>query len=86
MTATIHINKRGSMTLPKELRRSLGLENGGTVMAESAENGILIRPAKTFPIEIYSEEQIGEFDAAEAELNKRLGRKAQAGGRVRRRA
>jgi AbrB family looped-hinge helix DNA binding protein len=76
MTATIQINKRGSLTLPKALRRRLGLEQGGVVMAEATDGGILLRPAVAYPIEIYSDERVGAFDAAEAELKKRLGRKA----------
>ncbi len=78
MTATIQINERGSLTLPKPLRRQLGLEKGGVVMAETAEGGILLRPAVAYPIELYTDERVAEFDAAEKELKKRPDRKAKA--------
>lgn len=78
MAATIQINERGSMTLPKKLRRRLGLETGGVVMAETAEGGVLLRPAVAYPIEIYSDERVAEFGAAETLLKMRLGRKARA--------
>lgn len=75
MNATIQINKRGSLTLPKTLRKTLGLEKGGVVMAESRGGGIWIKPAMAFPIELYSDERVAEFDRAERDLSKRLQRK-----------
>lgn len=75
MNATIQINKRGTLTLPKVLRRTLGVDRGGTIVAETAEQGILLRPSVTFPIEIYTDERIAEFDAADKELGRCLKRK-----------
>ncbi len=78
MVTTIEINARGSLTLPKALRRTLGLEKGGVVMAESSPNGILIKPAVAFPIELYNDERVAEFDRADqdlAKLSQRKGRK-----------
>lgn len=75
MNATIQINKRGTLTLPKVLRRTLGVDRGGMVVAETAEQGILLRPSVTFPIEIYTDERIAEFDTADKELGRRLKRK-----------
>ena len=66
------------MTLPKELRRRLGLDKGGVIMAETAEGGVLLRPAVAYAIELYSDERVAEFDGSEAELKKRLGRKTRA--------
>ena len=78
MTRTIQINERGSMTIPKELRRRLGIEKGGVVTAETTEEGILLRPAVAYAIEIYSDKRVAEFDAAEAQLRRKLTRKKQA--------
>lgn len=75
MNATIQINKRGTLTLPKALRRTLGVDRGGMVVAETAEQGILLRPNVTFPIEIYTDERIAEFDAADTDLGRCLKRK-----------
>lgn len=75
MVTTIQINERGSLTLPKALRKMLGIEKGGVVMAESGAGGVLIKPAVAFPIEIYSDERIAEFDQAEAALARCLKRK-----------
>lgn len=78
MLATIQINTRGSLTLPKPLRRQLGLEKGGVVMAETAEGGLLLRPAVAYPIELYTDKRVAEFDAAEKDLKQRPDRKAKA--------
>jgi bifunctional DNA-binding transcriptional regulator/antitoxin component of YhaV-PrlF toxin-antitoxin module len=76
MTATIQINTRGNMTLPVHIRRALGIEKGGVVMAEAAQGGVLLRPAVAYPIELYTDERVAEFDAAENKLKNRLSRKA----------
>ena len=75
MNATIQINSRGTLTLPKALRRAIGVDRGGTVVAETSEEGIVLRPSVTFPIEFYTDERVAEFDAADAELGRRLKRK-----------
>jgi len=49
------------VVLPAKLRRRLGLEEGSFVVAEEREDGILIRPAKVVPIEIYTPERRAEF-------------------------
>jgi bifunctional DNA-binding transcriptional regulator/antitoxin component of YhaV-PrlF toxin-antitoxin module len=69
---TIQINKRGTLTLPKEYRKMLGLEQGGVVMAESTEKGLLLKPALAFPIELYSESRVAEFDEEDNALGKYL--------------
>ena len=75
MNTTIQINSRGTLTLPKVLRRTLGLDRGGVVVAEIAKQGVLLRPSVTFPIEIYTDERVAEFDAADKELGRHLKRK-----------
>jgi bifunctional DNA-binding transcriptional regulator/antitoxin component of YhaV-PrlF toxin-antitoxin module len=75
MNATIQINKRGTLTLPKALRHTLGVDRGGMIVAETSEQGILLRPSVTFPIEIYTAKRIAEFDTADKELGKSLRRK-----------
>ena len=62
MTQVININDRGTLTLPKELRRRLGVNGNSQIVAEETDEGILLRAGVTFPIEIYSEKQLAEFD------------------------
>ena len=73
MSVTIQLNERGTLTLPKPLRKAIGLEKGGVVVAEATAEGILLRPSATFPIEIYTDERVAEFDAADKALARRLG-------------
>jgi len=75
MSATIQINSRGNLTLPKSFRKMLGLEKGGVVMAEPSGQGVLLKPAVSFPIEIYSDSRVAEFDGAENELKAYLSKK-----------
>ena len=58
---TSRIGKRGTVVIPAAMRRQLGLEEGSMVIAERTEDGILIRPAVSLPIEIYTPERIAEF-------------------------
>jgi AbrB family looped-hinge helix DNA binding protein len=47
--------------IPARLRRIFGLEEGSQVIAEETPEGILIRPAVTVPVEIYSAQRKAEF-------------------------
>ena len=55
------IGKRGTLVIPAKLRRRFGIEEGSEVIAEETPEGILIRPAVTVPIELYSDERKAEF-------------------------
>lgn len=55
------IGKRGTLVIPAKLRRAFGIQEGSEVIAEQTEEGILIRPAVTVPIELYSAERKAEF-------------------------
>lgn len=63
------------MTLPAKLRQALGIKADDQLIAETTPEGLLLRPAVTLPIEVYSAERIREFDEAEAELEKVLRRR-----------
>jgi AbrB family looped-hinge helix DNA binding protein len=58
---TSKVGKRGTIVVPAELRRRYGLEEGALVIAESREDGILLRPAVAVPVEIYTPERRAEF-------------------------
>ncbi len=55
MTKVININRRGTLTLPKELRQRFSLTREGQVVAEETSEGILLRAVATFPVEIYTD-------------------------------
>ena len=61
MQETSKVGKRGMVVIPARLRRAFGIEEGTTVIAEARQDGILIRPAVTIPLEWYSPERRAEF-------------------------
>lgn len=76
MKTTLTITGRGVITLPAKLRRALGLSADDQLIAETTPEGLLLRPAVTLPIEMYSDERLREFDEAEAELALVLNKKS----------
>ena len=78
MKTTLTVTRRGVVTLPAKLRQALGIKADDQLIAETTPEGLLLRPAVTLPIEMYSEERVKEFDAAEAELDRVLRSKKRA--------
>lgn len=76
MKTTLTITGRGVITLPAKLRHTLGLSANDQLIAETTPEGLLLRPAVTLPIEIYSADRLREFAAAEAELAAVLDKKS----------
>ncbi len=68
MQATLTLSNRGLITLPAKLRQAFGLKADDQLIAETTPEGILLRPAITVPLELYSPQRLQEFDAAESEL------------------
>lgn len=68
MKTAVTITSRGVITLPARLRRALGLRAEDQLIAEVTPEGLLLRPAVTLPVEVYTPERVREFDEAEAEL------------------
>ena len=62
------VTSRGLATLPAKLRQALGLKPDDQLIAEATPDGLLLRPAVTLPVEIYTDRRIREFDEAEAEV------------------
>jgi AbrB family looped-hinge helix DNA binding protein len=78
MKATLTVTSRGVVTLPARLREALGVKADDHLIAEITPEGLLLRPAVTLPIEMYSEKRIREFDQSEADLDKVLSGKKPA--------
>lgn len=74
MKTTLTVTSRGVVTLPAKLRQALGIKADDQLIAEATPEGLLLRPAVTLPVEIYSDQRIREFDEAQAELAKVLRR------------
>lgn len=78
MKATVTLTNRGVVTLPAKLRQALGLQADDQLIAETTPEGLLLRPAVTVAVEVYTPDREREFDEAEAELAVVLARKPRA--------
>lgn len=60
MTTTLPLSKRGSLTLPPELRRKLGLDKlrNPLVLVEERDGGLFLQPAVAMPVRDLPKEQI----------------------------
>jgi len=81
MKATVTITRRGVITLPAKLRQAMGLQAEDQLIAETTPEGLLLRPAVTLPVELYTPERERELDEAEAGLAEVLRGKASRGRR-----
>jgi AbrB family looped-hinge helix DNA binding protein len=60
-STTSRVGKRGTIVVPAALRKRYGLDEGALVIAEERDEGILLRPAIAFPVEIYTPERRAEL-------------------------
>jgi len=58
---TTKVGKRGTIVISAALRRQYGFEEGSQVAVEPVDGGILLRPAVTIPVEIYTPKRKAEF-------------------------
>ena len=68
MSETLKIGPRGTLTLPKDIRTRYGLAPNELLIVEETPEGILLRPASAHPVEIYTNEQLDEFETEERRL------------------
>ncbi|MBW4684873.1 MAG: AbrB/MazE/SpoVT family DNA-binding domain-containing protein [Komarekiella atlantica HA4396-MV6] len=62
----IKLGKTGQVSIPKAILNRLGLDGETMLLVETtADGGILLRPAGVYPIEIYTDERIEEFQIAD---------------------
>jgi antitoxin PrlF len=69
------INDRGVITIPAAMRQALGLKPNDEVLIEATEQGLLIRPVLSVPLEIYTEKRIAEFARDDKAIGKLLPKK-----------
>jgi len=62
----VKLGKKGQVSIPKAILERLGLEGEVPLLVETTpDGGILLRPAGVYPIEMYSNERVREFDKAD---------------------
>lgn len=62
MRETVIVSNRGQLTLPASLRKKFGLQKGGPVIFEERGDEIVLKPAVTLELELYSDAQIAQWD------------------------
>lgn len=60
---TVVVGKRGTVVIPAKMRKRYRLDEGSPMLVEEREDGILMRPAVTTPVEVevYTPERLAEF-------------------------
>ncbi len=72
MQSKVTINDRGVVTIPAAIRQAFGLKGNDELIVEGTGEGILLRPAISVPIEIYTDERIAEFASDEEDVGRIL--------------
>ncbi len=63
----VKLGKKGQVTIPKAILRSVGLADESPLLVETTRDGaIVLRRAAVYPIEMYTEERIAEFETENA--------------------
>ncbi len=79
MSSKVTMSERGVITIPAALRETYGLKANDELILEDTEAGILLRPAVSVPIEIYTEARIAEFAGDQVAIGRYLpGKRARA--------
>jgi bifunctional DNA-binding transcriptional regulator/antitoxin component of YhaV-PrlF toxin-antitoxin module len=62
----VKLGKRGQVSIPRALLRRLGIVGEQTLLVDtSADGSIVLRQAGVYPLEIYGEERLREFEDAD---------------------
>jgi AbrB family looped-hinge helix DNA binding protein len=63
----VKLGKKGQVTIPRAILRSVGLSGEAPLLVETTPEGaILLKPAAVYPVEIYSEQRVAEFERENA--------------------
>ena len=61
----VKLGKKGQLSLPAGVLRKLGLQGTATLIVEATDDGaVILRPAAVYPIELYTDARIKEFEEA----------------------
>ena len=60
---TVKLGNKGQLSLPAGVLRKLGLRGAATLIVEATDDGaVILRPAAVYPIELYTDARIKEFE------------------------
>jgi AbrB family looped-hinge helix DNA binding protein len=62
----VKLGKKGQVSIPKSVLKRVGIFDETPLLVETTDDGaIILRRAAVYPVEIYSDERIAEFLAAD---------------------
>jgi bifunctional DNA-binding transcriptional regulator/antitoxin component of YhaV-PrlF toxin-antitoxin module len=62
----VKLGKSGQVSIPRAILRRLGISGEQSFLVEAADDGsIVLRQAAVYPVEIYSDARVREFEAAD---------------------
>lgn len=71
----VKLGKKGQVSIPRVVLRQVGISGDSTLLVEAADDGaIVLRQAGVYPIEIYSDDRVREFDEADTLTPEEAGR------------
>lgn len=60
------VGSKGQVSIPKSILERLGIRRETPMLVEvGADGSIILRQAGVYPVEIYSDERLGEFDESD---------------------
>ncbi len=61
----IRLGKKGQLSLPAAVLRKMGIQGAATLLIETTDDGaVILRPAAVYPVEVYTEARMKEFEDA----------------------
>jgi AbrB family looped-hinge helix DNA binding protein len=61
MAEYMRVGKRGTVVIPAETRRRLGLDEGEMLVMEESAGGLLLKPVRAYEVEVYTPQRSAEF-------------------------
>lgn len=59
----VKLGKKGQVTIPKMILRSIGATDEMPMLVETTSDGaILLRPAAVYPVELYTDRRVAELE------------------------
>ena len=59
----VKLGKKGQVTIPRSVLKAIGIADGAPMMVETTADGaIILRQAAVYPIELYSDARVEEFE------------------------
>jgi antitoxin PrlF len=69
MKTNLIVSSRGQLTLPSEIRKKYGIDEGSVLVAEDRNGEIILKPATVMEVEYYTDAQVTEWAAADTFTN-----------------